>query len=52
MKIILLEDIHKRGKKGAVIEENDTYGKYLIKEKKAEAGLETCAATPERAATT
>ena len=35
MKIILLEDIKKRGKKGEVLNVKDGYGNFLINEKKA-----------------
>jgi large subunit ribosomal protein L9 len=35
MKIILLEDVKKQGKKNEVIEVKDGYGNFLIKEKKA-----------------
>lgn len=35
MKIILLEDIKKKGKKGEVLNVKDGYGNFLINEKKA-----------------
>lgn len=35
MKIILLEDIKKQGKKGDIINVKDGYGSFLIKDKKA-----------------
>jgi large subunit ribosomal protein L9 len=35
MKIILLEDIKKHGKKGDIINVKDGYGSFLIKDKKA-----------------
>lgn len=35
MKIILLEDVRKQGKKGDVLEVKDGYGAYLIKNKQA-----------------
>lgn len=35
MKIILLEDVKKQGKKGDILNVKDGYGTFLIKEKKA-----------------
>ena len=35
MKIILLEDVRKQGKKGEVLEVKDGYGNFLIKNKQA-----------------